>query len=275
MFATPRNGTAALHVARVRERSTVISAWARSPLSLLTPRARGESVWAYTSSYGGGMVQGDETRLELKLDSGARCFLSTQASTKIYRNPARRACSHEFQAELDADSLLILAPDPVQCFAESSYEQRQTFRLAETANLVLVDWLSSGRSARGERWAFRRYASKNQIYRGNRTILLDSVTLGNELGDINNRFRSGRFNCLATIAIVGPGLREFAATVLEAIGNAPAVRDANFVFAASPLHEGAIIRLAGVRVEEVGRAIHSHLQFVPSLLQGDPWARKW
>ena len=84
------NGTAGLHVAKVRERSTVISSWARSPLSLLTPRCRGESVWAYTSNYGGGMVAGDETRLDEIVDADTRVFLGTQASTKIYRNPARR-----------------------------------------------------------------------------------------------------------------------------------------------------------------------------------------
>src|SRR5262249_4405017 len=139
--SAPTNGSAALHVAKVRDRSAVLSSWSRSPLTLLTPRSRGESVWAYTSSYGGGMVAGDETSLDVRVDAGARCFLSTQASTRIYRNPARRPCSHLLNTDLAPGSLLVLAPDPVQCFAESSYEQSQTFALAQNANLVLVDWI--------------------------------------------------------------------------------------------------------------------------------------
>src|SRR5687767_5260642 len=124
-----QSGDAKLHVATIAGRSAVVGSQARSPMRLLTPRARGETVWAYTSNFGGGMVAGDETRLELRIAAGARCFLSTQASTKVYRNPAQLPCSHELGARVCEDALLILAPDPVQCFAESSYEQRQHFTL--------------------------------------------------------------------------------------------------------------------------------------------------
>jgi hypothetical protein len=45
-------GGAALEVESVCGASAVTSALARSPLKLLTPRARGRSVWACTSSFG-------------------------------------------------------------------------------------------------------------------------------------------------------------------------------------------------------------------------------
>ena len=143
-------GFASLEVQMVFGESAVTSSFATSPMKLLTPRSRGQSVWACTSSFGGGMVAGDRTRLEVTVDAGARCFLSTQASTKIYRNPAQLPCSHELTATVGDDALLILAPDPVQCFAESRYDQRQSFKLSASANLALVDWMSAGRTARGE-----------------------------------------------------------------------------------------------------------------------------
>jgi hypothetical protein len=102
------SGEARLHVASVAGRSAVVGSWARSPLPLLTPRSRGNSVWAYTSSFGGGFVAGDRSRLELCVDAKARCFLSTQASTKVYRNPAQLACSHELIARVAEEALLIL-----------------------------------------------------------------------------------------------------------------------------------------------------------------------
>jgi urease accessory protein len=274
MISSVANGAAALHVAKVRDRSTVVGSWARSPLSLLTPRCRGESVWAYTSSYGGGMVAGDQTRLQVTIDRGASCFLSTQASTKIYRNPARRACNHTFEAQLAADSLLVLAPDPVQCFAESAYEQTQTFHLAETANLVLVDWISGGRSARGERWSFRRYSSRNQVYRNSRCVLLDSLLLESADG-LTNRFQTGRFNCFATVVILGKRLETASSEALSSLSDRAVTRNSDLVVSGSALREGAIVRFAGIRVEEVGRAIYDLLRFVPPLLDGDPWVRKW
>jgi urease accessory protein len=273
--AVLKKGAAELHVSSVLGRSTVVSSWARNPMCLLTPRARGESVWAYTTSYGGGMVAGDETRLDVKLDSGARCFLGTQASTKIYRNPFRKACSHVLDASIDGNAFLVLAPDPIQCFADSTYQQHQTFHLASEANLVLVDWISAGRSARSERWAFQRYHTRNEIYRNARPIFLDALRLDNETGNLSNRFRTGRFNCLATLVMFGPLLQDHAKESLSIVADAPIKRTANLVVSASPVHEGALLRFTGIDVETVGQAIYSHLHFLKNLLHDDPLSRKW
>ena len=269
------NGQAALGVSLVHGLSTATTAWARTPLKLLTPRSRGESVWAYTSSFGGGMVAGDRTRLDVTIDVGSRCFLGTQASTKIYRNPARLPCSHELYARVGEDALLILAPDPVQCFAESSYEQRQRFELDPSATLLLIDWLSGGRTARGERWSFQRYLSRNEIVRAGQPVLIDASLLDSADGALAGRFRGGRFNCLATVALIGPKFETQAKEILEWVTSQPVTPRSNLIFAASPLREGVLLRFAGVSVEEVGRAIHARIGFVRDLLEDDPWARKW
>ena len=59
-------GRATLEVEMVFGESTVVSSFATNPMKLLTPRSRGKSVWAYTSSFGGGLVAGDQTKLEMK-----------------------------------------------------------------------------------------------------------------------------------------------------------------------------------------------------------------
>lgn len=274
-MANSRAGEARLHIGHVAGRSAVVSSQARSPLRLLTPRARGESVWAYTSSFGGGMVAGDCTRLDVTVDAAARCFLSTQASTKIYRNPASLPCSHETHATIHDDALLILAPDPVQCFADSSYEQRQHFTLAETANLLLVDWFSAGRTARGERWSFRSYLSRNEILRDDKRLLIDALRLDRADGPLESKYRGGVFNCFATVVLLGPKLADHARAILDWCSAQPITPGASLVFAASPLHEGAILRFAGASVEEVGRGIHERFSFVGELLDDDPWKRKW
>lgn len=168
-----RRGQATLVVEIVSSQSTVTSAFATNPMKLLTPRARGKSVWACTSSFGGGLVAGDETHLEVRLGPGARCYFGTQASTKIYRNPSLRPCSHTTHATVGAGSLLVFAPDPVQAFANSTYTQRQHFQLVPDASLLLVDWFTSGRANRGERWAFSHFFSRNSVW-CNRNPVQDS-----------------------------------------------------------------------------------------------------
>ena len=270
-----QNGFASLHVGYVQGASAVVGCRSGTPLSLLTPRARGSSVWAYTSSFGGGMVAGDQIKIDVTIDPGAICFLGSQASNKIYRNPAGLPCKHELRAKVGADSLLVLAPDPVQCFAEASYEQTQVFHLAAGANLVMVDWLSAGRLSRGERWSFQRYQSRNEIYSRDRLVVLDAIDLDGGSGALTNRFSVGRFNCFATAVILGPALVAFAKDLLTQIAAQPITPQHSEIITASPVADGALIRIAGMSIEEVGRALYWCLQFVPGLLNDDPWLRKW
>src|SRR5689334_24566336 len=107
-------GQARLQVEVVAGKSTVTSAYASSPLKLLTRRARAESVWADTSNFGGGLLAGDQTTLQVRMGAGARCFFSTQATTKVYANPAGRPSTHRTHAVLEPGALLVFAPDRVQ-----------------------------------------------------------------------------------------------------------------------------------------------------------------
>ena len=255
--------------------STVTSAYASSPLKLLTPRSRGRSVWAYASSFGGGLVAGDQTRLELSLGPGACAFIGTQASTKIYRNPALLPSGHTTHAVIESSAALVFAPDPVQAFAGSTYTQRQEFHLAPDASLVLVDWFTSGRVARGERWEFNHFASRNEVFVAGKRIFLDSLRLDPADGPLDSAHRTGRFNCLGMVLLIGPAFRKGAAELLEDVSRQPVARRAPLVCSASPVGGGALLRIAGEQSETVGREIHRHLSFLSDQLGDDPWARKW
>ncbi len=268
-------GAATLEVGMVGGASALTGAFARNPMKLLIPKPRGRSVWAYTSSFGGGLVAGDETRLEVNLSEDARCFVGTQASTKIYRNPEAKPCGHSTEARLASGSVLVLAPDPIQAFAGSAYNQRQDFHLAPGASLILVDWLTSGRAARGERWAFSRIHTRTEVKIAGETLLLDSLLLDGADGPLTAPHRLGRFNCLALALVLGEPLRADATRLLAPISAQPVERRATMVESASPLRCGVLIRIAGEHVEAVGQALHRHLSFWTTWLGEDPWSRKF
>lgn len=274
-FNTTANGNAHLEVELVFGESTATSASSTSPLKLLTPCPRGQSVWAYASNFGGGLVAGDETRLDLRIGPGARCFMGTQASTKIYRNPARLPCSHTTHAELAHDSLLVFAPDAVQAFAGSSYRQRQEFHLAGNAALVLVDWFSSGRVARGERWEFEHFQSRNDVFLDGRRIFVDSILLNSSDGSLLSPHRTGRFNCFAMMLLVGEPLQKAASGLIAGISSRPVERSAPLLCAASAVQQGVVLRLAGEDAESVSHELKHQLQFCAELLGDNPWSRKW
>jgi urease accessory protein len=268
-------GNAHLEVELVFGESTATSSSATNPLKLLTPCPRGQSVWAYASNFGGGLVAGDETRLNLRIGPGARCFMGTQASTKIYRNPARLPCSHTTHAELGQGSLLVFAPDAIQAFAGSSYHQCQEFHLVKDTAMVLVDWFTSGRVARSERWAFEHFQSRNDVFLDGRRIFVDSLVLNSNDGSIESPHRTGRFNCFAMMLLVGEQLQKATSELMAEVSSHPVERNGALLCSASPNQWGAVLRVAGEDTESVSRELKHHLKFLTEFLGDDPWARKW
>ena len=265
-------GTGSLDFVRSGSRTVVARSVAHSPLKLLNPQNHGRAAWVFSSSYGGGLLGGDRLAIDVNVSVGAAAMLSTQSSTKVYRSELPAA--QELHAMVEDQGLLVLAPDPVVCFADSEYTQRQTIHLMGSGGLVLVDWLSAGRQAYGERWAFRRFASRTDVIQNGKKILHDALQLDPENGSIAGQL--GRFNILATAIVCGPVLLDSAKAMVDEINREPLGRNMDLVQSAGLFQNaGAILRIAGTSVEQTGRLLRQRLSFVCACLGEDPWARKW
>jgi urease accessory protein len=262
-------GRGALAVDASGARSFVTRARATSPLKLLTPNNHGDARWVFTATYGGGLVDGDAIALDVEIGARASAFLSTQASTKVYRSP--RGTSQSLVARVADGGLLASVPDPIVCFAGARYAQSQTVELARAASVVLVDALTCGRAARGERWDFERYASRTVITREGRTLATDAVLLAPEHGALRARMR--RVDALATAFVFGPRVQALRAAFLAAGGVAGR---GEAIVVASPLGEdGAVLRVAGTSTGAMLRALREALVPLGEILGDDPFARKW
>ena len=272
-LASDRPGTALLDVVRTAAGSAVARAYATSPLRLLTPRNHGRAAWIYTASYGGGLVGGDAVRLRISVGPSARAFVSTQSSTKVYRSA--RPTTVEVTAHVSTGAHLVLWPDPVVCYAGSTYRQQQRFDVEPGGTLVAVDWMTSGRHGSGERWRFDRYETETSLRVEGRLVLFDSISLSRDEGDLAGRM--GRFDVLCAAIVVGAAVGREAAAIADAVAAQPVTRRADVLVSAAPLSAGAgcIVRVAGRSVESVTAILRQHLSFVPSLLGDDPWTRKW
>jgi urease accessory protein len=284
----------------VGERSVVTHAYATSPLRLLTPRNHGPAAWVFTSTFGGGMVDGDRLALDVDVAPGATAYLSTQAATKAYKGPGGTMST--LRCSVGAGALLMSMPDPVICFAASRYRQVQQFHLAADAGLVAIDWMTGGRRAAGERWGFDEYYSRTEVSVGGRLLVYDPVALRARDGDL--RARLGRFDVLGLAVIAGAMLRAEAEQVVALVHEHAPARGAGELIAAAPLGDqaaplrpsngarnapsdgdgrgtrpagacGCVVRVAGPSVEAVGATLRRLLHFVPLRLGDDPWRRKW
>jgi urease accessory protein len=226
----------------------------------------------YSSSLGGGLVGGDEVRLRVDVEADARALLATQASTKVYRS--LRRTRHDLTASIASGALLAVVPDPVVCFAGADFVQRQHYELSRSANLVMVDWFSSGRHASGERWAFKRYETRFHIKREGEPIFFDGVVLEHDLDTVAERM--GRFEVFVTAIVTGPLVSADADALRACVAETAFVRRSSLVMSAARLRDGGtLLRMAGADVEEAGRVLRKQLAFLPALLGDDPWSRKW
>ena len=272
-------GSGRVDFARVAGRTAVVSRFASSPLKLLTPGGPAGVATVVASTYGGGLLAGDRVALDVRCGAGTRCALGTQASTKVYRRrgaagetPAG-AARQSVVAEVGPDAALVVAPDPVTCFAGAAFEQVQRFDLAATGSLLLVDWLTSGRAACGERWAFERYRTETVIAVAGERVARDALLLDPLDGPVGAPHRMGRFDCLASVYLVGPLFADAAAQLLARVGAMPVRRRDDLVVAAGPLADrGALLRVVGGGAEQVGRVLRAELAGAFDAFGTDPWS---
>ncbi|MFP6762012.1 MAG: urease accessory protein UreD [Planctomycetaceae bacterium] len=268
-------GCGTLEVEFIAGRTVVTRARAHSPLKWLLPQRKTQAAWAFSSTFGGGLVGGDRIEMQVGVREGASAVLATQSSTKVYRCLPETQCLQFLRANVERDALLVVAPDPVTCFAGASYEQQQIIRLAPEATLVYVDWLTSGRRARGESWAFSRYQTRLDIDFDGERLLTDSLLLDPGDGPLHSPYRMGQFHCCAVVVMCGPQSAEASAALLNEVGNRPIEPEQTVIDSVSPLKSGAIWRIAGQTTESVAQVLKNRLEFLKPILGDSPWGRKW
>ena len=193
-------------------------------------------------TYGGGLVAGDHIDLSIRLDSGTRLTTTTQGSTKVFKSatsppPTTR---QDLNVHICKHAALWLAPDPVQPYADSLYAQKQIFNIERGGSLGFVDWVSEGRRARDERWAFAGWRGKNEIWevygeklQEKRMLLRDAVVLDGK--DIRGRMDG--MGVFGTVLLRGPLLEPLAEFFVEEFKALPRIGGRNWTSASDTVQE--------------------------------------
>ncbi|KAJ5457994.1 Urease accessory protein UreD [Penicillium sp. IBT 31633x] len=179
-------------------------------------------VHLYLLTYGGGLLPGDHIEVSITLEPKTRMVVTTpQGSTKIFKTdpnnhgtapnvikghrnqmPANKHLSDMSKQTLDVkigrEAALCYLPDPSVPFENSRYAQVQTFTVDATAkgnersSLCVLDWVTQGRTSRGEDWNFRFWRGRNEVWAldektgKSRLLLRDSVILDDENDDLDS-----------------------------------------------------------------------------------------
>ena len=210
-------------------------------------------------------------RLSIEVGADATLAFGTSAPGKVYRARDGLQSRWTLDATVADGALLALVPEPLTCFAGADYRQAHEISLTRGASLLFVDVLSAGRTARGERWAFERCATRLRVRLDERLVLHDALNL--EAGALPVASRLERFDALATMLLCGPRLAAHAGPMLEAIAHRP-TRGEPLVASASPFRDGVLIRAAA---DEVARLVAFTRTLLEPLLRelDDGWHAPW
>lgn len=270
-YGEKNSGFGQLDFEKVGSKTVVSSAFAKAPLRLMNPGNYGNAAWVYTSNYGGGMLGGDAVHLKLRLRKGSKAALLSQSSNKIYRSSTR--AQQNLYAEIESDASLIILPDPVVCYANSSFQQIQEIHLHDSASLLLIDTFSSGRSCFGERWLFNTLENQMRVFRDKKLIFLESLRLDSTMGSLHSRM--GRFDAIGIVLFFGSDFEKYGSEISEFLRHKPVQTTQAVVTANTLASEGTLLRIAASSVEELGNILRETLQFLPGYLGDNPWARKF
>jgi len=186
------------------------------PLKLISPSpaAGQKSVLVFLLTYGGGLVGGDQVNLSIEVKKKSKLSIVTQGHTKIFKSPTREVVTRQkLHVRIEEGAAVCLLPDPVQPFEGSVYEQAQTFLVTEGGSLCLLDWVSEGRTARGENWDLRAWSGRNEVwsipFAGGkpRLLLRDNVILEGDARDVSEkdlRKRMQGMGIFGTLVLKGP-----------------------------------------------------------------------
>jgi urease accessory protein len=141
----------------------------------------------------------------------------------------------------------------------------------------LLDWVTSGRKARGEDWAFKRYCSVNEIWVGKQRIARDSLVL--EQPNLKDRMAS--YSCFAMLLLYGREISQISeaieASYAKIVVHANTRPPESILWSlsvlpvplSSPPSNFSIVRIAGVETESVRNWIGMALRSLESLVGVD------
>lgn len=142
-----------------------------APYKVLSPFKREDgSIEVMILAVSAGIMEGDTQQIELETEPGAVMECTSQSFEKIHKMNEGYA-KRETQIRVADDSTLIYRPLPVIPFAQSDFRSRTEIHLAGAqSRMIYQEILSCGRSASGERFAYRRYDARILVRRKGKLV---------------------------------------------------------------------------------------------------------
>ncbi|XP_052820989.1 uncharacterized protein LOC128246687 isoform X1 [Mya arenaria] len=149
------------------------------PLKLMIPSHASEnnSIWVYPVTFGGGLVGGDGIEMTFHVKPHCCAVITGQESTKVYHCEDALTTKQTTRGTVEDHALLCVMSDPVVCYRNSTFSQKQDFNMTSESSLVYLDWVIGGRVALNELWQLTSYENRTDVYIDGELVYRDNFIL--------------------------------------------------------------------------------------------------
>ncbi|MGW7447073.1 urease accessory protein UreD [Kitasatospora sp. NPDC054795] len=265
---------------RIGGRTELTGHYQKSPLQIMRPLyfdpARPDLAVTFLMSTGGGILQADRLRTDLRCGADTAVHLTTQAATKVYR------MEYDYATQLvnlaaGPRAYVEYLPEPVIPFVDSRLYQRTVLTVDPEATVLAGETVLAGRLARGERNAYRVFASDLEVRRPDgELVALDTVRLEPSTaggGGVTGPAVLAGHDVMSSLYVLSPlaPAGRIADVLHEAVADCGRGR-AELLYGVSvlPQDSGAWLRLLGSDTRAVAAALRAAWDAVRQLLIGVP-----
>jgi urease accessory protein len=176
----------------------------------------------YLSNSTAGLLAGDRLAANVKLMPGTGAKIIAPAATKVFSMREGYA-TQNLQFAVGTAATLFYYGNQLIPYAQSDYTQNADYHLETGASLVVMEFLTPGRVAGGEVFAFERLRLRSRIFLNQKLILDDRLSInpnaaGGELIAQPGVFNPGRL-VIGTLYLAGRIVAEV--TKLDALDRQP------------------------------------------------------
>lgn len=270
-----REHTGEIVVRESNGKSILSDVYNRYPLKFLAPKIADHVLWLYMINYGGGLISGDVITAKMKCEKNATLAVTCQSSTKVYKSVDNKMTVQAFDINIEEGALFAMLPHPVTCFANARFQQRQSINCDNGGSVVCLDWLTCGRCARGECWAFNEYSSKVHLRVGGKLLINDCTKLSNEGGrSVADEMQN--YHTFANIFLYGERVKHISNSILKEVQKQPVndiKNNKTIMFSASPISDGrgVFVRLATANITIAFAFLRSTFKELFEELGNDPF----
>lgn len=210
MSAGAVTGSMRLRAERVGPRTVIAEARRTAPFHPAPAHhPDGAAAEVTVQDVGPGILAGDALRAEVEVGPDAELVVRGQGAARIHPAPPGGGATVETVLRVAAGGRLWWLPGEILPYAGAELDALTVVELAADARFALLEIVTCGRAARGERDAYRRLDLRLRIDRGGEPLLRERARLEPALHPSGH----GGHDCAALLVAVGyPALATAAAT---------------------------------------------------------------